>query len=1786
MLSARIYFTKIFGVFAIALLGLLFVSLAFTHEADAATGIRRTINFQGKLVDKVNGTNVANGSYSVVFSIYDVGSGGTALWSETQGSVSVTDGVFQVELGSSTAFPSDFNFNWDGRYLGVNVASDGEMTPRIRLTAAPYAFNAEKVAGLTVQDDAGNASTSAILRLANGKTVTVSNSLTFTGTDSTSFAFPSSGGNVVTESFTQSLTNKTIGSTGLTFSAATTDITTVSNEDLTLSVNGSGNFVFSGDFDSGITLGTAISNEFPLLIRSGIGSNAALVVDQLNSGDLFSASASGTTKFTIDSTGTITTGIWGGTALTDASVSDTLTSSLFVGSGSTTTAIDLATAEVGGVLPIANGGSNKNLTLSNGGIVWTDADSLEVLTAAGGAGSCLLSGGAATPSWGSCAAGGGSNWDITAGAITPKLTSTLDLLLGSQATISAKFGFLNVNSGTPTASISANANSNATYLAGSGSLQSVRNNTLTLGGDTTGNIAISPNNGGAGSLLTVNAINQTWSGTTTLTASSLATLTSAATLGVSATTLTLGGNSAATLSTVTDDNLTLTANGTGDLRILSDTDTDILFPEAAFITEDNSLLYTGAAGKLFALTSTTAGQCVVSAAANNAPTWATCPGGAGGSSNWTLSTINGTISPNNGTVDLVLGFGTSAASTASAKFSVTNLAGALSPTASLSATTESGGNGNGLVFSTSGNNATIQALRNNTLTIGGGTTGNIVLRSGEGIVFIGENEVKSGGLTFYSSGAGIADPTITVDASGNLTIQATQTGASVIVGDGSGNISLSLTAAADGLIADKTVTLAGTYTGDDFTFKRIFTGGANIQSGSILKIHDTSGGTGTINGDLLLVNSALTSGNFTGNLGAFQQNGVAKLSIQGSGTSPVVKITGLTSSAGLIVDNAGVGDLITASASGATKFTLSNSGSASMSGSITLDSAASIQTTKNQTLTIGGSTTGTVFLQSNNSSTGRVQVGTGNGGTTTPDLFGLDVKSDTGDPTGFEGAMYYNTNTNKFRCYQGSAWTDCITAGASTKYLVNAHTLASTTATEVTEISTALTAGTYVYKYSLRVQSSATGTGLGFGINYTGTATSLVATAYWLGTGTAASTGVLDDSTEDLGPAAEQIIEGGTFNTESTTNPNMDVMAGVAAANQDAYVTIEGVIVVSDIGDIELWHNSETAANTSVMPGSSLVITQITAGADLAEIYSTKDESIVPGDVVSLDSSLKAGVKKSTKPYDSNIFGIISTSPSLVMGSVDDKGAHPALVAMSGRVPVKVTTENGPIKFGDLLTSSSTPGVAMKATKAGQVIGQAMSEYSGQGVGKVMVFVKTDYSMGDINSVTSFTDLITKKNLINTENLSGIYTDKIAAGLEIITPKLTAQEINVESLIAKDIQVVDASISGVLTADIIRANKIEGLEFAVRDQVLSMRDLLKTNEVSGEVSEKSENTGLIAQARNLFSGFVEFLGKVIFRDNVEFEGQVAFNSDTAGYAKILKGQKFVDIIFDKEYENQPVINVSPTVEKLTEEEFARLIEKEFCIELEGIEVCQDKITDLLLSDEIKYVVQDENTKGFRIFINDFAPIDVKFSWKATAVKNVKTISNNGPVGLVLPFEGEYTPSNKFGEHSEDPKIKDKDLRLGLKGHDGLDIAISMGTPVLAADDGEVELDNNDYGTTIYIKHSWGKTVYGHLSERLVEGGDKVTKGQKIALSGNSGLSTGPHLHFGISLTKSKTDNGYNGYANPMHYLSFSEPEITKAVAGTAISPTPMPSKAPAPTVKPTAVPKNDDLISLPGLIVN
>ena len=84
-------------------------------------------------------------------------------------------------------------------------------------------------------------------------------------------------------------------------------------------------------------------------------------------------------------------------------------------------------------------------------------------------------------------------------------------------------------------------------------------------------------------------------------------------------------------------------------------------------------------------------------------------------------------------------------------------------------------------------------------------------------------------------------------------------------------------------------------------------------------------------------------------------------------------------------------------------------------------------------------------------------------------------------------------------------------------------------------------------------------------------------------------------------------------------------------------------------------------------------------------------------------------------------------------------------------------------------------------------------------------------------------------------------------------------------------------------------------------------------------------------------------------------------------------------------------------------------------------------------------------------------------------------------------------------------------------HSGIDLGVVVGTTVLAAMEGTVTVVSNEgeYGTHVKIVNKDVTTIYAHCSKILVKKGAKIKKGQKIALSGNTGNTTGPHLHFEI-----------------------------------------------------------------------
>jgi len=132
------------------------------------------------------------------------------------------------------------------------------------------------------------------------------------------------------------------------------------------------------------------------------------------------------------------------------------------------------------------------------------------------------------------------------------------------------------------------------------------------------------------------------------------------------------------------------------------------------------------------------------------------------------------------------------------------------------------------------------------------------------------------------------------------------------------------------------------------------------------------------------------------------------------------------------------------------------------------------------------------------------------------------------------------------------------------------------------------------------------------------------------------------------------------------------------------------------------------------------------------------------------------------------------------------------------------------------------------------------------------------------------------------------------------------------------------------------------------------------------------------------------------------------------------------------------------------------------------------------------------------------------------------MSSPSAAGLIWPVSG--TVTSGFGGRSSPGGV-------GSTYHEGLDIAVSEGTPIRAAKGGTVIMAsyNGGYGNYTCIDHGSGlSTCYAHQSQLGVSSGQSVDQGQVIGYSGNTGASTGPHLHFEVRINGSAVD--------PMGYL--------------------------------------------------
>ncbi len=162
---------------------------------------------------------------------------------------------------------------------------------------------------------------------------------------------------------------------------------------------------------------------------------------------------------------------------------------------------------------------------------------------------------------------------------------------------------------------------------------------------------------------------------------------------------------------------------------------------------------------------------------------------------------------------------------------------------------------------------------------------------------------------------------------------------------------------------------------------------------------------------------------------------------------------------------------------------------------------------------------------------------------------------------------------------------------------------------------------------------------------------------------------------------------------------------------------------------------------TGTYYGEAVAVSTPGTPGDLAERVDIEPGlQVEPGDVMVVDVQDTDRYTKSTQAYATAIAGVVSTNPTITIGS--GRTEFTSVLAMVGRVPVKVTDENGPIERGDLLVSATTPGHAMRynpeqANERGTVaiIGVALEPLE-QGSGKIMSLVRSGWANGLQASIT------------------------------------------------------------------------------------------------------------------------------------------------------------------------------------------------------------------------------------------------------------------------------------------------------------------------------------------------------------------------------------------------------------------------------------------------------------------
>ncbi|MCL6096364.1 MAG: site-specific integrase [Patescibacteria group bacterium] len=426
----------------------------------------RILSFQGRLTDNLD--NPISTPSALRFAIYNAqtpATGSALLWQEVDAVSPDQDGIFSVLLGNAgmcavgqtnptgpCGIPDWLFASNSALFLGVSVNTTPEMTPRQQLATVAFAANSETLQGLLPITGAGAGTTNVVLALDSSGNLTIGGN-TGTAFQASGGQFTISGQPVLITTNTGSNANVTLSADGWGKIAINKPLTSTSNSNNISTAVGS----------------VEVDSLFSVLATSS--GQSAVTINQTGGGPLISASQSGTAKFTVDGSGNVT-----------------------IASGS-----------------IFSVGTNQGQTLTN---------------------ACVNTTGGIVTGTGTCPGGSGAaSWWVQTGGLVYPTSSLFDFAVGGTSTSSALFSYTGIQTGQTIASVSGqlivmpnngyggNATISGALTLGAfsnGVIQTTKNQVLTLGGNTTGNISLSPLAGAVGSYVAPSTNGQVDLGTATL----------------------------------------------------------------------------------------------------------------------------------------------------------------------------------------------------------------------------------------------------------------------------------------------------------------------------------------------------------------------------------------------------------------------------------------------------------------------------------------------------------------------------------------------------------------------------------------------------------------------------------------------------------------------------------------------------------------------------------------------------------------------------------------------------------------------------------------------------------------------------------------------------------------------------------------------------------------------------------------------------------------------------------------------------------------------------------------------------------------------------------------------------------------------------------------------------------------------------------------------------------------------------------------------------------------------